>query len=298
VSKLTRKQLAFLFATVYKDKKRAGGGKSGGTKAEAPKSAEELHQSLLKQEGAKELPRVTVRGYKKVGGPKDYASMDVLLVERLNSGVSRTFTVDLSDGEKIHKVVFKPAEARGHIQREVVIVSQNVDMELFAYELGTELGLPMPTVEPMNVQGDDGIVMQWVDEPPIAAVPNRDKRELKNWNDIQAFDFIIGNSDRHGFNILIDESKMVGIPIDHNGAGSDSISSYTRPEQMSPAFRRKLAGLVPSEVVESYVSCALAADKKMGEEEAREFGYTISDRLELLQRRLTEWKSTRRKKGR
>jgi len=272
---LSKKQLAAMFARMASERRSRRGARA-------------RRGSATPDAGpASKLKEVSFKSYKDAGGSKGYGSMQkVGRAKSLNSGVSETYVTRLSDGERIHKVLFKPKD------NSELGISQDTDLELFAYEIGTKLGLPIPATEEkaLRVSGKDrpGIAMQWVDLPAAEDCSYDELVGLKNYDDMRAFDFIIGNTDRHDGNYLVDVSQKMVVPIDHNSCGWRTPKRYS-VNRLTPEFRKRVLALDVDDTVKRIEYAAEWAEGTS----STIAGEWVGEALPLLQKEIRQYEKER-----
>ena len=144
------------------------------------------------------------------------------------------------ESEKVHvegdgDAILKPEPADEHIMRSISLRDSDysfANREALAYEVSEELGfsglVPITTV---RLGDPPASIQQWVDNAVIGwdSSPS-DWRGISedNIKQLQIFDALTGNTDRHAGNYLIKDKKLIG--IDHGLAFSDKsdISKYLK----------------------------------------------------------------------
>lgn len=138
---------------------------------------------------------------------------------------------DAAGNQVVTKVLFKPESGERLGGRPA---RRNIDdspggvtgarREVAAFDMAKELGIAMPVVARVKHGQDEGAAMEWVVQHdrihegdrqnfPVGwrDVWNKDKTRMA---ELAMFDFIIGNTDRHGKNVIADQAGNIH-PIDH-----------------------------------------------------------------------------------
>lgn len=138
---------------------------------------------------------------------------------------------DAAGNQVVTKVLFKPESGErlgGRAARRNIDDSPGgvtgARREVAAFDMAKELGISMPAVARVKHGQDEGAAMEWVVQHdrihegdrqhlPVGwrDVWNKDKTRMA---ELAMFDFIIGNTDRHGKNVIADQAGNIH-PIDH-----------------------------------------------------------------------------------
>lgn len=150
--------------------------------------------------------------------------------DELNSGVTKTYKVTFADGTM---AAFKPDNGEGKQQRSNIPTGMQTAREVGAWEVAKIVGmtdLVTPVVQrdfqttgtdPYDLQGLHGVFSQWQDG--TIAADHFQSARYDGTEDLArsaAFDFVIGNEDRHAGNWLVSESDKLQL-IDHSLAFPD-----------------------------------------------------------------------------
>jgi hypothetical protein len=126
-------------------------------------------------------------------------------LRNLGGGVSVTKKADLANGKK---AVFKPAAGEpSDGLRSGIIPGMATECEVGAWEVAKRVGMHdmvAPTIE-VNVKGQRGAMMEWQNGDQAANAANRYDGKIGAAR-AAAFDYVIGNTDRHGGNWIVESS--------------------------------------------------------------------------------------------
>ena len=142
--------------------------------------------------------------------------------KNLGGGVSESKIVTMSDGSKY---VWKPSTGEADV-RSGIAAGVQYQREVAAYDIGKLVGLKdnMPVSSIMKYEGQNGVMMQMI--PHAHNDGTEGDKDFENTAlKATAFDFVIGNTDRHGANWMSDDNGKLWL-IDHGlsfSTGGDSI---------------------------------------------------------------------------
>jgi hypothetical protein len=179
---------------------------------------------------------------------------EVVNVEELDTGITHPRRVSLrKDGVELRAVFKQLSTDFGITDRTRVLnESDRFEYELAAYKLDRLLGLNLvPVTVPRTIKGHRGILQFWIDDSINVRKKLEQKLKPAGWcelapqyNLMNIFDFLIGNTDRTQENALFTKDWML-VLIDHTRAFS--------------LYQKKPALLYPGEI---YVPPAFAARLK------------------------------------
>lgn len=138
-----------------------------------------------------------------------------------HEGVDQSWVVKWKTPEGgTYKAIYKPGQAaRQGIRFQIDNRSVgNHQRELATYNVGMELGCDMPPVTIANVKGKgDGSVMKWLDNHGRGLSPNdsQNAKYAKKIAQYAVLDVFIGNTDRHGNNLMYHKDTGEPKPIDN-----------------------------------------------------------------------------------
>lgn len=151
------------------------------------------------------------------------AEYDVVPVtEGINSGKVR-----LTHKTTRRSYLFKPASGETHMEYGPDISIQAGDRYRrgpAAAAVGQQLGIAAPGTELVVFRGEVGSLQEWITGPPTLYSLGRNDRALydrvrqsQQFRDLDTFDYLIANMDRHSGNVLVDvrpDGSFRLIPID------------------------------------------------------------------------------------
>ena len=182
------------------------------------------------------------------------SSPQISVTANKDRGISESSVIKFRDAGGVKRAIFKPISGERHGAARNVNDSTYpaAHRELAAAETAAHLGVSMPSVASVSVNGKPGTAMEFVDHDKAT------KTEMSLWNkdsaraaELGVFDYVIGNYDRHGGNFIIDRQGVLQ-PIDHGlsfpekGKDGVQIGGHNKPAFISlsqarangPAFQR------------------------------------------------------------
>lgn len=142
----------------------------------------------------------------------------------LGGGLTKTEVLTFTDGTK---AVWKPGEDEGAGRRNIKR-GMNIEREVGAWQVGQIVGmkdlLPKAVID-TEVDGERGAMLTWQPGEPAANGWGQERFDgVKDRARAAAFDYVIGNEDRHGMNWVMDGQK-IGL-IDHGLTFPDKATYY------------------------------------------------------------------------
>lgn len=152
----------------------------------------------------------------------------------VNTSYKVTYEVESGGSKKTEAVVFKPTAGerkglRGNINDKSVPASRR---EMAAFDVATKLGIDVPDVSRVEVGGQDGTAMRWIDgikDGGDKFAAGGVKKQPARLTELAVFDFIIGNTDRHSGNLIVDNKGNL-YPIDNGLTFPESRWRADKPE--------------------------------------------------------------------
>jgi len=174
---------------------------------EARKNQRDLYDQF-KQKTAKEKP---LEGDIETPREREMFSSEIREKEMLGGGCNETFKVIYLDGRK---GCFKPVSGEREGLRDAVHAGTCYKREVAAFKLSRILGFDCcPTTVARNYGGEMGSIQDWVEDGETISVTNKDwQHNPKLQDDIEdlaLYNILLGNSDRHGSNAMIDKNDKL-----------------------------------------------------------------------------------------
>lgn len=217
----------------------------------------------------------------------DITSKAVTSKKDLGGGINKTYVVTFEDGSK---GVFKVADPNSKPRREVP-AGQDAEREVAAYKVAKLVGMDdlVPETIIRKVDGERGSLQSWVTGELAANSLNQYDGE-KDAARAAAFDYVIGNSDRHKYNWMVSGTggnEKLHL-IDHGLTFPVTKSSWYNASLLRNAILNLKSN--PSSFAAPYVVNKNTIDKELADlklsSEARK---GVQDRIENLNSK-TSWK--------
>ncbi len=133
------------------------------------------------------------------------------------AGSNASKVVEIEFGSAKLKALFKPRAGEVWL-RENIAPGTYYKRESAAAAIADALGIGhlVAGVVLRRIEGQDGALLGWMDDEPVTE-PNKRRIDRESAEQLRAFDYVIGNSDRHAENLLgqVLGGRFIPIGIDH-----------------------------------------------------------------------------------